>query len=282
MGSNNFGPSTPHSCWLLKHLWFSDQDSTTNKTTTFSFLPFCSSSLKSLKYKLLTFQHLVNLYTMKSIKKPKIHIGGFPFHDDLSNVLTLNVSPDTFTSGQNFEDTYFSFSNTSALNFVKYLMPYFKWQADTCWSKFQYGENQIAQQRRAYALLHKGNIVWGRISHNQPVIMATRVKQPIKFSCDFTYRESERDQLEDGLDGEEQREHQVESTEHIGEGQRGTMKLKSHQNSYSTFDQNLLVASLSSSSHKALYINDIRISLVLIGVWFGANKKWRQFIFSFQ
>ena len=47
----------------------------------------------------------------------------------------------------------------------------------------------------------------------------------IKVSSDFTYRESERDQLEDGLDGEEQREHQVESTEHIGEGQRGTVKL---------------------------------------------------------
>ena len=53
----------------------------------------------------------------------------------------------------------------------------------------------------------------------------------IKVSSDFTYRESERDQLEDGLDGEEQREHQVESTEHIGEGQRGTVKLKSHQSS---------------------------------------------------
>ena len=54
----------------------------------------------------------------------------------------------------------------------------------------------------------------------------------IKVSSDFTYRESERDQLEDGLDGEEQREHQVESTEHIGEGQRGAVKLKSQKNPF--------------------------------------------------
>ena len=58
------------------------------------------------------------------------------------------------------------------------------------------------------------------------VIEATLVKQKNAFSCDFTYRKSEWDQLEDSLDGEQQREHQIESAEHIGEGQRGTMKLK--------------------------------------------------------
>ena len=100
-------------------------------------------------------------------------------------------------------------------------MPCFKWQADTCWSKFRYDGNEIAHHMlySRKGILHEGG------SRTTSVIMATRVKQTIKVSSDFTHRESERDQLEDGLDGEEQREHQVESTEHIGEGQRGTVKL---------------------------------------------------------
>ena len=52
----------------------------------------------------------------------------------------------------------------------------------------------------------------------------------VNFHATFTYRETEWDQLEDSLDGEQQREHQIESAEHIGEGQRGTMELKLSQN----------------------------------------------------